>query len=299
MPLRFLVALSLAARASGHGMMTLPPSRNGGNLQDAAKYGDMDMKTFNTASWFTQDATIPGEATNCGDYVTGIPCGTRDATQPWRAPGTAEVFSPCGAFCENDGIGSPSGCEIGRKPDDWWTVRDGNDLPKTQRTQWTAGGTAKVAWAALFNHGGGYSYRLCPANEEQTEACFQKHHLSFVGDTSLVHWTDGREAEFPAVTMSTGTYPPGSQWRTIRIPSCSTTTPSICGHELLPQPCSQCCAHNCDTWDYSVMDTIAVPALPVGDYTLSWRWDGEINHQVWQNCADIAIVSATTNHTMV
>ena len=46
---------------------------------------------------FTQDAEIPGNATNCGKYVTGIACGTRDAKQPWRAPGTAPVFSPCGA----------------------------------------------------------------------------------------------------------------------------------------------------------------------------------------------------------
>ena len=23
-----------------------------------------------------------------------------------------------------------------------------------------------------------------------------------------------------------------------------------------------------------------------------WRWDGEINHQVWQNCADVTIAAA-------
>lgn len=292
-------APSLFAVATGHGMLTFPPGRNGGNLQDAAKYGDMDMITFNTASWFTQDATIPGAATNCGEYVTGIACGTRDATQPWRAPGTAPVFSPCGAFCENDGTGSPSGCDIGQKPDDWWTVRDGNDLPKTDRSMWTAGGTAKVAFAALFNHGGGYSYRLCPADSPQTEECFQKTHLEFADDTTTVHWTTGDEATYPAVTMSTGTHPAGSQWRTIRIPSCSTTTPSICGKELLPQPCEKCCAHHCDTWDYSLMDTVKVPNVAPGDYTLSWRWDGEINHQVWQNCADITVAAGANASAVV
>merc|ERR1712224_200947 len=73
-----------------------------------------------------------------------------------------------------------------------WTVRDGNDLPKTDRTMWTAGGTAKVAFAALFNHGGGYSYRLCPADSAQTEECFQKTHLEFADDTTTVHWTTGK-----------------------------------------------------------------------------------------------------------
>jgi hypothetical protein len=137
------------------------------------------------------------------------------------------------------------------------------------------------------------AYRLCPAGEEQTEECFQRTHLDFASDTTTVHWTNGREAEYAAVTMQTGTHPASSQWRTIRIPSCSTTFPSICGHELLPKPCDECCAHHCDEWDYSIMDSVAVPAtLPAGDYTLSWRWDGEINHQVWQNCADVTVAAA-------
>lgn len=150
-----LVTLLVASGVTGHGMLTWPPSRVGGTLRQAAKWGDMDQQTFNNASWFTQDATIPGKATNCGKYVTGIPCGTRDATQPWRAPGTAPVFSPCGGFCQNDDIGSPSGCDVGRKPESGWTVIDGNDLPKTKRTEWKAGEAAKVAFTALYNHGGG------------------------------------------------------------------------------------------------------------------------------------------------
>ena len=32
------------------------------------------------------------------------------------------------------------------------------------------------------NHGGGYVYSLCPANETLAEACFQKTTLRFVGD---------------------------------------------------------------------------------------------------------------------
>lgn len=286
-----LVVVCAAARVTGHGMITFPASRVGGTLDQAAERGDMDMQTFANASWFTQQANIPGPATNCGPkYVTGIPCGARDAKQPWRAPGTSPVYSPCGAFCYNDdgGANSASGCVVGEHYD---KITDGRDLPKSAATQWRAGGTAKVAFTALFNHGGGYAYRLCPAGEDQTEACFQKTPLDFATETTTVHWTHGREAHYPAVTKSNGTFPPGSQWRTIRIPSCSTTYPSICGDELLPRPCPTCCAHYCDRWHFSLMDEVKVPAeLPAGDYTLSWRWDAEINHQVWQGCADIKVV---------
>jgi hypothetical protein len=169
-------------------------------------------------------------------------------------------------------------------------MQDGRDLPKTRRTEWRAGGTAKVAFTALFNHGGGYSYRLCPAGDEQSEACFQKHPLAFATDTTAVVGVAGTRHEYKAVTMSNGTFPEGTQFRTIRIPSCSTTTPSICGRELLPRPCVGCCAHSCDKWHFSLEDEVAIPAgLAAGPYTMSWRWDAEINHQVWQGCADITI----------
>ena len=43
---------------------------------------------------------------------------------------------------------------------------------------------------------------------------------------------------------------------------------------------------------YSVIDTVRVPAqIPTGDYLLSWRWDCEQSHQVWQNCADVVIAA--------
>ena len=45
-------------------------------------------------------------------------------------------------------------------------------LPIAAPTAWSAGGTAEVAWQVTANHGGGYSYRLCPKSEVITEACF-------------------------------------------------------------------------------------------------------------------------------
>lgn len=48
---------------------------------------------------------------------------------------------------------------------------------------WKRGGAEEVAWQVRNNHGGGYSYRLCPTPENFTdlsEACFQMHPLDFV-----------------------------------------------------------------------------------------------------------------------
>ncbi len=54
----------------------------------------------------------------------------------------------------------------------------GSTLPPTSealRPQWVAGSAVEVAWGIRYNHGGGYAYRLCPAGEPLTEACFQRH----------------------------------------------------------------------------------------------------------------------------
>lgn len=68
--------------------------------------------------------------------------------------------------------------------------------------------------------------------------------------------------------------------------ACASPLISLCCAPPIPG-----CAHYCDRWHFSLMDEVKVPAeLPAGDYTLSWRWDAEINHQVWQGCADIKVV---------
>jgi len=55
----------------------------------------------------------------------------------------------------------------------------GSDLPEMPTgTVWKAGGEAEVVWQVRFNHGGGYAYRLCPADSPLTEECFQEATLS-------------------------------------------------------------------------------------------------------------------------
>ena len=51
---------------------------------------------------------------------------------------------------------------------------NGTALPRMDTgVVWQLGGEAQVTWQVLNNHGGGYSYRLCPAAEPLTEACFR------------------------------------------------------------------------------------------------------------------------------
>lgn len=44
------------------------------------------------------------------------------------------------------------------------------------------------------------------------------------------------------------------------------------------------------TFQFNVVDKLIVPNVPVGHYTLSFRWDCEQTAQIWATCADIEIV---------
>ena len=55
---------------------------------------------------------------------------------------------------------------------------------------------------------------------------------------------------------------------------------------------TNCTDNSCDKFhDYSIVDNVVIPTtIPAGNYLLSWRWDCEQTHQIWQNCADVRIV---------
>jgi hypothetical protein len=59
---------------------------------------------------------------------------------------------------------------------------------------------------AEANHGGGYSYRMCPANETLDEDCFNRYPLRMVGQ-SVLRWggVGGRTLAYDAVGVTTGT----------------------------------------------------------------------------------------------
>lgn len=115
---------------------------------------------------------------------------------------------------------------------------DGAKLPAHgSPTHWQRGSWQEVAWAISANHGGGYSYRLCPADGNVTEECFQKTPLSF-GNWSWILHADGTKSHKFAIKKTTvGTYPPGSEWARDPVPGCyECDARTTCGEPLPPVP---------------------------------------------------------------
>lgn len=262
---------------------------------------------------------IPGEPTNNeAKYRThnvNVSGGPNDWTRkmPWRAPGRAPVLgSGCGVagggnvWNENGGW-PPTGMALGA---------DAIELPGPEGgpvTHWQVGSHVTVAWGMWANHGGGYSYRLCKNSPGQvTEECFQRTPLRFVGNTQWLQHINGSKLEIPRVTLSNGTFPAGSEWARQPIPGCKRGNPEhgpaghgftdVCVHGTeYPEPIrgiagfgyTNKTAPGLDMFhDYSIVDQVIIPStLEPGDYLLSWRWDCEQTTQIWQNCADVRIVS--------
>jgi len=80
------------------------------------------------------------------------------------------------------------------------------------------------------NHGGGYSWRLCPRSaniSEMGEECFQRQQLDFVGDVSWIQYGEtavphgkANRTAVPAVRVVDGTFPKGSMWTRNPVPLC-------------------------------------------------------------------------------
>ena len=180
-----IILASLLVRASGHGTLTYPPStRHGGSLAEAGRCEST------ACMWFTQPTSIPGEPILPDEGRTfnlGVSSGDKDWTRkkPWRSPGTAPVF---GSGC---GISGGSYLPIPNGGKAWPNMppqgSDGVLLPRQAPTVWPRGSTQEVAWGITANHGGGYSFRLCPLGEE-SEACFQRTVLRFAGDTQWLQY---------------------------------------------------------------------------------------------------------------
>ena len=141
--------------------------------------------------------------------------------------------------------------------------------------EWKRGTVQYVYWASGARHGGGYAYRLCKVPSggisKITEKCFQDGHLQFHESYNWLYDRPWRKFDSQkwmkrsATTMSSGTYPSGSQWRVIDLPYNS-------------------------FWAFK--DMVKIPAdLVPGDYVLSFRWDCKRTPQIWSTCANIKIVT--------
>jgi len=343
--MRSLSAAVLLPLAAGHAWMTSPPSRIHSSMQAAGSCrlpNAPDDKTIadGVCRWFNQGCQ-PG-CSECTDTCSNNPCATPmeptvtdpklrtwqniggflDYTKynPWRSPGFAPVFSPCGiagggaTYHPSNGALAPQGVKKGF---------DGRDLPELSgvKTEWARGSAPEVAFSIHANHGGGYAYRLCPKSGNTSETCFQEHHLNFVGDQSWVQWRDdlSNRTAFNATRVSQGTNPAGAQWTKNPIPACGDTSggvgkggqcttppqfepplPGLYGYgaascfDFSGDGNSTCTAEQSQYWverfSFNIIDKVQIPAdLPTGDYLLSFRWDAEQTPQVWSMCSDVVI----------
>jgi len=273
-----LVLTAICHGAEAHGRITWPPSRQGGSLEVAGNvcgYHDGGTGIEDGCAWVTDRVQISGLPTlvdpvlmTMRDSIANPTDTLNPGTGPWRAPGTVPVTSPCGK-------------------DLYRPEMDGRDLPvNPSPVVWQRGSTAQVATALYINHGGGWSFRLCPKDQDPSEDCFQQHALQLVGQSTL-HFTNGTELSLSAKRTADSTWSrnliPGKIGQHLR----SEVGASEDRLEY-PMPFSGLTPNQ---WDFSIVENVALPNdLPLGDYLLSWRWDCESSPQVWFSCADVSIV---------
>ena len=121
------------------------------------------------------------------------PCGSgEDVTfyAPWRYPGAAPVIDACGVAGGVYQWQGPAAAGGDYAPTVHAVRGDrGSLLPRSPSgAVWTAGSVVEVAWSHKAWHGGGYQYRLCPADEPLSEECFQRTPLPFADGTSKLRW---------------------------------------------------------------------------------------------------------------
>jgi len=308
--------LALVVGVHTHGNMVWPPiwlDTEGwvGRSPGAQCWASGGTQTGN-CMWFTNFTFTDGEVTlpeEMRTYQDPFPGTSYYDSNPWMAPGSAPVYSPCGVAG-----GNPLGCPVGDPTQrqcpgggfSFGEAAENLEFPGVVSTEWRRGGVEQVGWGIIANHGGGYSYRLCPAGEEPTEECFQRTVLDFAGDLQWVEYGEGGEkVEFLANRTRTGTTPPGSQWTRNPIPACiemdggyfNPTSACDKGTQFPPPaPGLEGYGENAQdpgspTFLWTLMDQVSVPeTLVPGDYVLSFRWDCEQTSQIWSACSSINIV---------
>ena len=200
-----------------------------------------------TCLWFTVGTTIGCSEPDGGDNGPSNPnrqdrCGSgmkatindpkhrtvnRDAEagsdadwtkfNPWRAPGYAPVYDPCGrasgSYKATPGKGEFTDTKYAKLGDLGSRV-----LPKYDTgTVWEAGSVVETMTSFRATHGGGYQYRLCPLEANLTEECMQQTPMDFVNNSKLMIW-NGTIIELDSVDVSDGTLPVGGTWRVAGIP---------------------------------------------------------------------------------
>lgn len=158
-------------------------------------------------------------------------------------------MNPCGVAGGDVKQGKPG--NGGDPPPGYKQGFHGDKMPPLKGDRWQRtykqGDVVEMAWSLVANHGGGYQYRLCPKSEVQTEECFQKTPLEFVGDEQYIQYATYQggpgpndtpainppekvwptpinltdRVSIPAMRVNTGTIPAGSTWTRNPIPACN------------------------------------------------------------------------------
>ena len=310
----------------------IPEGTDGWGCNCANGTGPCDVAQ--SCFWFSQGCTIGCEACDgspsnpnshdkCGSGMNATLCNplhrtyNRDAEcntaadtyryNPWRAPGNAPVFDPCGMAGggpkQQGGEAKYTTTKFAKQGDLGTKVLP----PAPTGIVWPAGGIATTKWSIRANHGGGYQFRLCPASEPLTEACFQRTPLEFASAVHRLEWADTPNATLNtppgsttinATLVSTGTTPAGSTWAMNPLPYSNAAQAPTTGTGTFEPPCEETvdrkksdtgrCSGR-DPFNTLIVDTLRVPAVAPGKYVLSLRWDCEKSAQIWTNCADIEI----------
>ena len=164
--------------------------------------------TLPTYAWTMNRGVAPGSASDSYRF------------NPWRSPGTAPVEDACGRAGGTDPAHEGPG-EAKFATTIFATMGDlGSRVlaPAPSGTVWAAGASVEVSWGIRFNHGGGYAYRLCPAGEKLTEACFRRTHLEFDRGAQQLQWNNGTRLPINGTFVDEGTRPAGSTWAMNPIP---------------------------------------------------------------------------------
>jgi len=323
------LAGALVGQAQAHGSMVWPPTWFDANGSvGLTPLGQCSSNPSGTVfcMWFNNNTRIPGPPTlppAMRTYYTTVPYAfnnnatppahlppPQNFTTPWWAPGTAPLDSPCGVAGGNMRGCPIGGANKGECPGGGYAYGEGAEkvsFVNVVTTEWVAGETAEVGWGIQANHGGGYSYRLCPkppAGQVVTEECFQAHPLDFDGDMQWVQYgANGTRIPFVANRTREGTTPAGSQWTKNPIPACAAADGGYysggcdANATQFPPPAEglfgfggTSAALGQTLFRFTVMDRVRVPKIARGEYVLSWRWDCEQTTQVWNSCSSIRIV---------
>lgn len=247
---------------------------------------------------------------------TNAECGGPDDYffySPWRRPGSAPVIDACGTAGGRLPGQGDGGFGAQYQNTSHASVGDyGSRLAHTPSgVTWKAGGVVEVSWTLQANHGGGYSYRLCPLEQNLTEECFQKYPLKFVGQSAL-RWggKEGYTKRFNATYVTEGTSPPGSMWAKNPVPRAWRDDDGNWGngsnhlqtgegfkpycedHGMDKNGNQYSCTGMWGPYNMEIVDMVQIPEdLPAGSYVVGFRWDCEESNQIWASCSDVDVIA--------